>query len=85
MSDVTLSVTVPKEVQDVLSSVLDLVAKLQAKTPLPQLLAAELPVLVQLLGEVQALPAEVKAESAASVDAALLFSRKLVYQILGKA
>lgn len=80
--DVQLQVTAPKEFNDVMAAVTQLVLAIKAgKLDL----MTELQTLVSLVGEFGALPAELKGEPGACADAALLQVRKMVWGLLGLA
>lgn len=79
MSDVIKQVSVPKEFDDVMGAVVDLVlAAKWGKLNLAQQLGSFLP----LLGEFSALPVEVNGEPEACADAAALQIRRLVSGLL---
>lgn len=84
MSDVNLTVPAPKEVVDALVALDGLVQKVMAKENALQLATEELPVVIKMLGEVSALPDEVKNQLDECLDAGALFGRRLVFRVLGK-
>lgn len=78
--DVQIQVTVPKEFNDVLAAITQLVLAIKAGNVS---LTTELSTLVSLVGEFSALPAEVKGEPGACIDAAALQIRQMVFALLG--
>lgn len=84
MSVVQQSVGVCKEVDDVLAAVVNLVAAVKAKKTVPEIVAAELPAVIALIGEVGALPGDFLSEKAECVNAALLRSVQLVDMLVSK-
>lgn len=79
MADVQIPVTVPKEFNDVLAAITQLLVAIKAKQVS---LTTELEVLVGLVNEFSALPAQLKGEPGACVDAAALQVRQMVWALL---
>lgn len=84
MSEAMISVSVPKELNDVLVAIENLVVSVKAGTPLATLAAQELPVIISLVGELGAIPGDITADVGGTIDAALLFARKIAFTLLGK-
>lgn len=84
MASVNLSVPAPKEIVDALVKMDELVGKLMAKEPISQLIIEELAAVVQLAGEVSALPSDLQNSPDQCLDAGALFGRRIVYRMMGK-